>query len=121
MRYATHVSQGSEALIATLAAAIGSAQADEPRHGLFLCPSPVIANSFWNDVISAQQLGVPLDHKIALSIAQKDQCNYVASLRFIATNYVAGELSVADGENSGWVAPQQYVIYELGLRQGGLR
>jgi hypothetical protein len=74
---------------------ISTASAAEP--GMFLRASPVIANNFWNDLLTAQQAGVHLNRDIAASIAQKDGCPFIASDSLKPIDFIAGELAITNG------------------------
>lgn len=88
---------------------IGSA--DAAGTGMFLCRSPVVANDFWNDLLTAQQAGVSVNREIAASIARKNGCSFVASASLKPIDYVAGQLAITDGSVKGWAAPQLYILY----------
>jgi hypothetical protein len=79
--------------------------------GMFLCRSPVVANDFWNDLLTASQTGIAVNREMAASIARKNQCQFVASERLKPIDFVAGQLAMTDGHIKGWAAPQLYIIY----------
>jgi hypothetical protein len=94
---------------ASVLAAVSVARAAEP--GMFLCRSPVVANDFWGDLVTAQQTGITLNRELAASVARKHQCPFVASATLKPIDYVAGQLAITDGKLKGWAAPQLYILY----------
>jgi hypothetical protein len=78
---------------------------------MFLCRSPVVANDFWNGLISAQQTGVNINREIAASIAAKNQCSFVASEILRPVDFVAGMMAITDGRIKGWAEPHLYIMY----------
>lgn len=87
-----------------------SAQAAEA--GMFLCRSPLIAHSFWDDLIAAKQLGIDVNLSIFRQVAKKDECLWVESdhLSPIRAGW-AGMLALTDGNVVGWATPEYYVLY----------
>jgi len=79
---------------------------------MFLCRSPVVANDFWNDLVSVQNSGVQVDRTIAASVAKKHDCQFVASDRLRPIRFVAGQFAMTDGTVTGWASPQLLIIYE---------
>jgi hypothetical protein len=79
--------------------------------GMYLCRSPVIASNLWNDVITAGQAGVHLNKIILRNIADKNECPMVSSVTFKPINFVAGQLLLTDGQDSGWASPYYYIIF----------
>jgi hypothetical protein len=79
--------------------------------GMFLCRSPVVANDFWNGLVTAQQTGVQVNRDIAASIARKNGCEFIASEHLKPIDYVAGQLAITDGKIKGWASPQLYILY----------
>lgn len=79
--------------------------------GMFLCRSPVVANDFWNDLLTARQTGISVNREIAANIARKNQCKFVTSNILKPIDFVAGQLAITDGRIKGWAAPQLYIMY----------
>lgn len=79
--------------------------------GMFLCRSPVVANDFWSALLAAQQSGITVNRAIARSIAEKNQCQFLASKNLKPVDFVAGELAITDGTVKGWADPHLYIIY----------
>ena len=98
-------------VIATFFAAVLVSTALAADAGMFLCRSPVVANDFWNDLLTARQTGVTVNREIAASIARKHQCQFVASERLKPIDFVTGQLAITDGSIKGWAAPQLYIMY----------
>lgn len=86
------------------------------QRGMFLCASPLIANNFWGDLISAHNLGINLTYAIASQIAAKDQCTRVDSdnLKAVRAGW-GGMLALTNGRFTGWANPQYYVLYTNNL------
>jgi hypothetical protein len=79
--------------------------------GMFLCPSPVIANDFWSALQTAKGTGINLNRELAASIAQKNRCQFVAADNLKPIDFVAGQLAITDGRVKGWASPQLYILY----------
>jgi hypothetical protein len=79
--------------------------------GMFLCRSPVIASGLWGDLMVIQQSGVGLNVEILASVAQKDDCPFVASENLKPVDFVAGALVITDGKVKGWADPHYYILY----------
>ncbi len=94
---------------ATLALPLAGRAAES---GMFLCPSPVIANDYWTDLTTALNLGFKFTWQTMGTIARKDGCSFVAGddLRPIGSGW-AGMLDITDGHIHGWAVPQLYVSY----------
>jgi hypothetical protein len=78
--------------------------------GMFLCRSPVVANDFWNDIMSAQQLGIKLSKEQLSALAGKNACPFIASSTLKPVDFVAGQLAITDGRIKGWASPQLYIL-----------
>jgi len=78
---------------------------------MYLCRSPLIAGSFWGDIISAQRLGIQVKKDIVESLADQNQCMFVASENLKPIDFVAGELAITDGSVKGWADPHLYILY----------
>ena len=76
--------------------------------GMFLCRSPVIASGLWGDLMVIQQSGVGLNVE---SVAQKDECPFVASENLKPIDFVDGALAITDGKVKGWADPHYYILY----------
>ena len=92
-----------------LATCESAAQAAEP--GMFLCPSPVIANDFYSALLTVQSAGVHVDRDVEATVALKNRCQFVASVRLRPINCVSQELLITDGTISGWASPYLFIIY----------
>lgn len=79
--------------------------------GMFLCRSPVIASGLWGDLMVIQQSGVGLNVEILASVAQKDECPFVASENLKPIDFVDGALAITDGKVKGWADPHYYILY----------
>ena len=79
--------------------------------GMYLCRSLVVASDLWNDVITAGQAGVHLNKIILKNIADKNECPMVSSDTFKPMNFVAGQLLLTNGQESGWASPYYYIIF----------
>ena len=79
--------------------------------GMYLCRSPIIASNLWNDVITARQAGVQINKLILKNIADKNECPMVLLDTFKPINFVAGQLLLTDGQDSGWASPYYYIIF----------
>jgi len=92
-------------------AAIACAPALAAGAGMFLCRSPVIAIGLWGDLMVVQQSGVALNVEILASVAQKDECPFVASENLKPIDFVDGALAITDGKVKGWADPHYYILY----------
>jgi hypothetical protein len=72
---------------ALMFAILASSTARAADAGMFLCRSSVVANDFWNDLLTAQNTGVKVNRDIAASIAQKNACQLVASSNLKPVNF----------------------------------
>jgi hypothetical protein len=79
--------------------------------GMFLCRSPVVASGLWGDLMVIQQSAVALNVEVLASVAQKDECPFVASENLKPTDFVDGALSITDGKVKGWADPHYYILY----------
>jgi hypothetical protein len=79
--------------------------------GMYLCRFSTTASEFWNDVTTARQVGVELDKATLKSIADKNACPIVSSDSFKPIDYVAGQMLLTDGHDSGWADPRYYVMF----------
>ena len=79
--------------------------------GMFLCRTPVIASGLWGDLMVIQQSGVGLNVEILESVAQKDECPFVASENLKPIDFVDGALAITDGKVKGWADPHYYILY----------
>lgn len=79
--------------------------------GMYLCRSPVIASNLWNDVVKVGQAGVHINKLILKNIAEKNECPMVLSGTFRPINFVADQLLLTDGRDSGWASPYYYIIF----------
>jgi hypothetical protein len=79
--------------------------------GMFLCQSPVIASGLWGDLMLVQASGVGLNVELLASVAQKNECPFVASENLKPIDFVNGALSITDGKARGWADPHYYILY----------
>ena len=98
-------------LAAVIAVTLLVSAACAAEAGMFLCRSPVVANDFWNGLVTAQQTGVRVNRDIAAGIAQKNGCEFIASEHLKPIDYVSGQFAITDGKIKGWAAPQLYIMY----------
>jgi len=98
-------------MLAALLLILSSSAASAADAGMFLCRSPVVANDFWNGLLTAQQTGVNVNKDIAASIAQKNGCSFMTSEHLKPIDFVAGQLAITDGKIKGWASPQLYILY----------
>lgn len=118
---------GSNALglasAALLCGLLGSPRSAEAQiypatDGMFLCPSPIIAGRFWNDLNAAGSTGVKLTHAVGADIAARNGCRFLQSKKLKPVRFVAGELGVSDGVVLGWTAPELFIVYINGGSAG---
>jgi len=82
------------------------------ERGMILCRSPVVANAYWNDLLSVSQAGVPIVDQIVLNVARKHGCQLVQSENLKPINFVAGTFGIADESGiRGFATPQSYILY----------
>jgi hypothetical protein len=79
--------------------------------GMFLCRSPTVARGLWGDLMLVQTSGVGLNVEILASVAQKDECTFVASENLKPVDFVDGALAITDGKEKGWADPHYYILY----------
>ena|SRR5271155_1367894 len=79
--------------------------------GMYLCHTPVSAFNLWSDVVKAQQAGVHLTPEILENIAAKNECPMVSADSFTPKNFVANQLLLTNGIESGWASPYYYILF----------
>ena len=106
-----------------LLCAVAGAAAQQPgrgQRGIYLCMSPLSAYQFWQEVKSAQGMGVKLKAADFERIAKKQSdkngvptCFWQQSARELKPIYADAEgmMVLTDGRIKGWVTPQYYVYY----------
>lgn len=99
------------ATCAVVAPSVAEAQIMPSSDGMFLCPAPVTAGRFWNDLSSAASSGVKLTRTIGADIAKKNGCRFFASKQLKPVRFIAGQLGLSDGAALGWAAPELYINY----------
>ena len=78
---------------------------------MVLCRSPVVANDYWNDIVSVNQMGLQVDPKTVAALARKHACEIAFSANLKPTKYVAGMFEMTDGTRTGWASPQSCIFY----------
>lgn len=103
----------AKVLLVCGACGVASLPAAATEPGMFLCPSPVIANDFWNEVLLIAKSGaVQMTREIGARIAVKHGCTFVAGERLKPVDFVAGQLAIAyGGGEKGWASPFVYIDY----------
>jgi len=80
--------------------------------GLPLCVSPVVANSFHDDLLQAKSAGIPMTPEIIMSVASKWQClTMLRNKDAKPTAFISGQLQIKNGNIQGWTAPDLYIIF----------
>jgi hypothetical protein len=98
-------------LIAVSFAAISFTPVLAADAGMFLCRSPVVASGLWGDLMVIQESGAALNVEVLASVAQKDECPFVASENLKPIDFVNGALAITDGKVKGWADPHYYILY----------
>lgn len=92
------------------------AEAEAAGRGMYLCPSPVIANNLWNDVSDIRGRGISVTEDILHTLAIRNDCAFLSSQTLKPIDFVAGQLLITDGTAKGWANPYYYIHY-VNLRQ----
>jgi hypothetical protein len=82
--------------------------------GMFLCISPVFANSLWQDTIDIRNKGVTITFSILESIAMRNKCRFFKNSDLKPIRFVAGQFLLSQGESEGWAHPDYYIRYVNG-------
>lgn len=88
-----------------------TAQSIAANSGMFLCGSPLIAQNFWNDLLTAQTTGVHINRQIMENVADSHKCKFLASDNLKPIDFVWGQLAITDGHTKGWADPHLYIFY----------
>lgn len=93
------------------ALALVASRAEATGTGMYLCPSPVIADAFWTNITPLVTLRVSLFVDMIRSLAAKDECGFAASQSLRPVDFVAGNFLMTDGTMEGWADPHLYIRY----------
>jgi hypothetical protein len=79
--------------------------------GMFLCPSPIMANDMWREVVEVGSKGIRVTFPMLEKLASRNKCRFASSAALKPIKFVAGQLRLADGAFDGWVHPDYYIRY----------
>jgi hypothetical protein len=100
------------AAFALAASGTGSAAASPGEiRGMFLCPSPVIANDLWRDVVDVGSKGLRVTFPMLEKLAARNRCEFAASSSLKPIKFVAAQFRLRDGAADGWAHPDYYIRY----------